>query len=140
MKTSHKFLFSFLITAIILAFAATAVLAQTTPTSKPLNLTDGLSNVGVGAGFDAENNENNLPKLVGGVIQAFLSILGVIFMAYVIYGGSLWITARGEEEKITKAKSIIRGSIIGIIIVFAAYAITAFVLDWVIKGTGFGQT
>lgn len=133
MKNSQKFLFSFLIAAIILAFAATAALAQ-----GDLDLTGPLKGVGGPAGFDTPE-KSNLPEIIGGVIKAFLSILGVIFMGYVIYGGSLWITARGEEEKITKAKAIIRGSVMGLLIVFSAYAITAFVINWVVTGTSFGQ-
>jgi len=58
-------------------------------------------------------------------------------MGYIIYAGFIWITARGEEERIIKAKAIIRNSIIGLIIVFSAYAITAFVLDRIVEGTGF---
>lgn len=132
MKTYQKFLFTFLITAIILAFAATAALAQ-----GDLNLTDKLSGVGSQAGFDTPE-KSNLPQLIGRVIQGFLSFLGIIFMGYIIYGGSLWITARGEEEKITRAKAIIRGSVIGLIIVLAAYAITSFILYRVVSNTGFG--
>jgi len=131
MKTYQKFLFTFLITAIILAFAATAALAQ-----GDLNLTDKLSGVGSQAGFDTPD-ESNLPEIIGRVIQGFLSILGIIFMGYIIYGGSLWITARGEEEKITRAKAIIRGSVIGLIIVFSAYAITGFVLTGIVDATQF---
>ena len=137
MKTSQKFLFSFIITAIILAFAATAVLAQNDPDlTGSLDLIGPLKNVGGQAGFD-NPAESNLPEIIGGVIKAFLSILGVLFMAYIIYAGSLWITARGEEEKITKAKAIIRGSIIGLIIVFAAFAITAFVLTRLTVSSGY---
>lgn len=132
MKNSQKFLFSFLIVAIILAFAATAALAQ-----GDLDLTGPLKGVGGPAGFDTPD-KSNLPELIGRVIKGFLSILGVIFMSYIVYGGTLWITARGEEEKITRAKAIIRGSVIGLIIVFAAYAITAFVLFRVVSNTGYG--
>ena len=44
-----------------------------------------------------------------------------------VYAGYLWMTARGEEEKITKAQNIIKGTIIGLIVVMSAYAITYFV-------------
>lgn len=139
MRTSQKFIFSFLIAAIILAFAATAVLAQE---EKDLDLTGPLKNVGGQAGFDTSSDEGggNLPKIIGRVIQGFLSILGIIFMGYIIYGGFLWIIARGEEEKIVRAKAIIRGSIIGLVIVFGAYAITSFVLYRLVIDTGFGVT
>ena len=61
-------------------------------------------------------------------------------MAYLIYGGYLWMTARGNEETLEKAKKIIRGSIIGIIIVFSAYAITYFVISRLEQATGYNET
>jgi len=133
MKTSQKFFFSFLIALILMAFAATAVLAQ----EDTLNLTTKLITVGSKAGFDAGEDATSLPILIGRVIQIFLSILGIIFMGYIVYAGSLWITARGEEEKIVKAKAIIRGSIIGLIIVLGAYAITGFILDRILTAVNF---
>ena len=136
MTSSQKLLFSCVIAAVLLAFAATAVLAAPPePTPNTLNLTSKLNKVGGQAGFS--EGANNLPELIGQVVQVFLSLLGVIFMGYIVYAGNLWITARGEEEKIIKAKAIIRGSIIGIIIVFAAYAITVLVVSRLISETGF---
>jgi hypothetical protein len=44
-----------------------------------------------------------------------------------IYAGILWMTAQGNDQQVTKAKTLMINSVIGIIIVFAAYAITAFV-------------
>lgn len=97
-----------------------------------LDLTGKLDTVGESAEFE-EADKNTLAETVGGLIRALLSILGVIFMAYVVYAGQLWMTARGNEEQITKAKAIIRGSIIGLLIVFAAYAITSFVISAIIN-------
>jgi len=37
------------------------------------------------------------------------------------------MTAQGNEQQVTKAKDLITNSIIGLIIVLAAYAITAFI-------------
>ena len=134
MKNSQKLIFSCLVTAIILAFAATAVLAQET-TENTLDLTNKLNTVGGQAGFAEDTN--NLPELIGRVVQIFLSILGLIFMGYIVYAGSLWIIARGDQEKITKSKDIIRGSVIGLVIVFAAYAITFLVVSRLVDETGF---
>jgi hypothetical protein len=44
-----------------------------------------------------------------------------------IYAGILWMTAEGNDQQVAKAKSLLINSIIGIIIVFAAYAITSFI-------------
>lgn len=63
----------------------------------------------------------------GLIIGSILSFIGVIFMILVIYGGFLWMTARGNEQQVEKAKTLIIQSVIGLIIVLSAYAITSLV-------------
>ncbi|HLC89908.1 MAG TPA: pilin [Patescibacteria group bacterium] len=137
MKLEQKILISFtLLTIFVLSTIAVLATDDSTPAAT-LNLTDKLKNVGLNAGFQQTDDKANLPEMIGSIIQGFLTLLGVIFMAYIIYGGYVWLTARGNEENISKAKAIIRGSITGIIIVLAAYAITAFVVGRLIKSTGY---
>ncbi|MFA6215833.1 MAG: hypothetical protein WC768_04670 [Patescibacteria group bacterium] len=100
-----------------------------------LDITGKLQKVGTAAQFSGD--QNKLPETIGLIIQAFLSLIGIIFMAYILYGGYTWMTAKGNEEQLTKAKAIIRGSVIGLIIVFGAYAITAFVVSRLITSTGY---
>ena len=68
-----------------------------------------------------------ISKFLGTIVSVFLSLLGVIFIGLMIYAGYNWMTAQGEEEKVTKAKDTIRQSIIGLVLVIAAYAIWLFV-------------
>lgn len=65
--------------------------------------------------------------IVGVIIGVVLSFVGVIFLILTIYAGYLWMTASGNEEQIKKAQNILRNSIVGLIIVLSAYAITAFI-------------
>lgn len=120
------------IVSFLLALNIASVAAQGT-----LDLTGKLKNVGGNAGYSSEVSENTIPNTVGNIIKALLSLLGIIFMVYIVYAGYLWMIARGNEEQLTKAKAIIRGSIIGLIIVLAAYAITQFVLTSIINATGY---
>jgi len=69
--------------------------------------------------------------IISTIIKAFLSLLGLIFVILVIYGGYNWMTAGGDEAKVEKAKKIIQRAIIGLIITVAAYAITEFVFSGV---------
>ncbi|MCX6778946.1 MAG: hypothetical protein NTU97_01825 [Candidatus Magasanikbacteria bacterium] len=64
---------------------------------------------------------------VGQITGAALSLIGVVFFVLMVYGGFLWMTARGEAKTAEKAKGIIIDSIIGLVIVGAAYVITSFV-------------
>ncbi|TSC83677.1 MAG: Uncharacterized protein G01um101413_947 [Parcubacteria group bacterium Gr01-1014_13] len=71
---------------------------------------------------------NTLSETVGKIIKVVLGFLGVIFLALTVYAGVLWMTAGGNEEQVTKAMGIIKTSVIGLIIIVAAYSITYFVL------------
>ena len=67
--------------------------------------------------------------LAANIIKMALGVLGTIFLVLTVYAGFLWMTASGEEEKITKAKDILKASIIGLLIILTAYAITSFVIS-----------
>jgi uncharacterized iron-regulated membrane protein len=78
---------------------------------------------------------NTIEGVIGIVISAALGLLGVIFLVLIVYGGYIWMIARGDEAMVEKAKDTISRSIIGLIIVLAAYAITFFVIDKLISTT-----
>ncbi len=102
----------------------------------------GLSETGGKAGYNVntQKNEIYLPRYVGTIISIILGMVGVIFLVLMIYAGYLWMTARGNEEQVTKAKNIIQASIIGLIIVVAAYGITVFVARNLVNPASQGQS
>jgi hypothetical protein len=69
----------------------------------------------------------SLSGIVAAVIKALLGLLGIIFLVLIIYAGFEWMTAQGDEEKVTKAKDTLTRAIIGLVIIIAAYSITYFV-------------
>jgi hypothetical protein len=78
------------------------------------------------AGF---GEPKNITDIIGAVISAFLSLLGIIFLILVLYAGFTWMTSMGNEQKVQKAKDTLLQATIGIIIVISAYAITYFVFS-----------
>lgn len=64
---------------------------------------------------------------VGQIVGLALSFVGVLFLILMIYAGVTWMTAQGNDQQISKAKSLLINSTIGLVIVFAAYAITSFI-------------
>ncbi len=71
----------------------------------------------------------------GRVINAGLSVVGIVFLVLMLYGGYLWMTARGKEERLEKAKNTLEAAIIGLIIALAAYGITYYVVSRIISST-----
>lgn len=93
-----------------------------------------LYRAGKAAGY-APGSEQQLSSLVGKLIFGALGLLGVIFLALIVFAGYLWLTAGGEEEKVTKAKGYIKNGIIGLVIVLTAFGITSFVLSSLINAS-----
>lgn len=78
-------------------------------------------------------NENFLNTRIGSIIETVLSFIGVIFLLLMLYAGITWMTSFGNDEKVKKAKELITNAIIGLIIVLAAYAITSFIGNELIR-------
>lgn len=69
-----------------------------------------------------------LPEVVGTIVGVVLSFLGMVFFILLVYGGFMWMTARGNETQVDKAKKIIGNSIWGLIIVLMAYVISSLIV------------
>ena len=107
--------------------------------SEPLNLkssTGQLKLTGEGAGYQAyEDPAKGFEVIVANVIRTFLSFLGIVFLILIIYGGYTWMTAHGNEEKVTTARKTIIEATIGLAIVLASYAITYYIVDRLTNAT-----
>ena len=84
--------------------------------------------------------DTSLAGIVSIVIQAFLGLLGVLFLTYLLYAGYHWMTAQGDEKKVDKAKDTLTRAVIGLIIIIAAYSITYFVFTSLPGGDTVGTT
>jgi hypothetical protein len=89
----------------------------------------GLSQTAARAGYPDQLNVNP-ESLISKGIGLVLSFVGVLFLLLLIYGGYTWMMAQGVESEVTKAKKVITTAIIGLIIVFGAYAISYFIVSY----------
>ena len=98
---------------------------------------DPLDAVAGTAGYDVKEAtaKTGFNTMVSQIIQTALSLLGVIFIVLMVYGGYLWMTDRGNSEQVEKSKKLITAAIIGLIIVVSAYAISYFVLEALTSAT-----
>lgn len=76
-----------------------------------------------------------LTVTVGKIINSVLTILGIVAVALILYAGFLWMTARGNEQQVEKARSILTQAVIGLIIILAAYSIARFVVNALVSAT-----
>lgn len=82
------------------------------------------------AGWSYDLNKNtSIATYIGNIIQYALSILGVLFLCFLVYAGFLWMTARGDDEQVGKSREIMRNAVVGLIIVLMSYALTFYVVS-----------
>ncbi len=71
--------------------------------------------------------ESDVETSVANIIAGVLAVTGTVFLILTVAAGIMWMTASGNEDKITKAKKILTGATIGLAICLFAYMITFFV-------------
>ena len=64
--------------------------------------------------------EKDFTAAFSAYINGMMGLMGVFFMILVIYAGYLWMTARGREEQVEKAKGLIINAAIALGIIIAA--------------------
>lgn len=74
-----------------------------------------------------------LEDLVGKIIGILLGIAGVVAVIYIIIGGYQYVTAQGNADAAMAARSTILNALIGLVIIFSAYAIIKYFMDHFFK-------
>lgn len=77
-----------------------------------------------GAGFGTPRDPRETAALI---LRGALTLVGTIFVGYLIYAGVLMLTAGGDSSKVDKGKSTMRTAVIGVLITLSAYTIVTFV-------------
>ncbi len=79
---------------------------------------------------------SNLNSLVGTLVGIILTIAALAAFIYLLIAGFQYITAGGDAEKATKARTGIINALIGIVVILVAYVILRYVGSQLIPGTG----
>lgn len=99
------------------------------------SITEGMLEMIKSSGINLTSTEKRTPEeVIGGLIKVFLSVLGVMFIMLIIYGGWIWMRSYGNEEDIRRAKNILIAAFIGLAIILGAYAITSFIISGLTEG------
>lgn len=66
------------------------------------------------------------------IVNTALVFLGVASSAMILYAGLLWFLARDNEEQVEKATQILKGAVIGLLLVLLSYGLS-YLLWFIIK-------
>ncbi len=94
------------------------------------NSQSGLDSAALKAGYTDTLKSMSPESILMQVISLVLTFVGVGFLILMIIGGFNWMTAQGNETKVDKAKKTITAGVIGLIVVFSAYAISYFIVNY----------
>ncbi len=114
---------------ILISLVCLALLAVAMPT---------LAQITNDLGLNIISNQIQLPtrdprEVAARIINVALGFLGIIAVIIVLYGGFMWMTAGGNEERVTKAKQILAAGIIGLVIIIMSWAIARYVVQALIS-------
>ena len=117
----------------VMSFAVVGLLAVAGPSQAAIDLWGGeKEDIQREIGYDGEKD----PRLIAAtIINVFLGFLGIIAVVLIIWAGFNWMTAAGNEEKIDKAKDTLTAAVIGLIIILAAWGISTFVMNELVRVT-----
>jgi len=95
-----------------------------------------LGNVGLEYGTYTGLGTKDIREGIMQIISYLLGFLGIIAIIIILYGGFVWLTSAGNEEKVGQAKKIITAGVIGLVIIFVSYALASFVITQLMTATG----
>lgn len=65
----------------------------------------------------------SVPVILGRIIKTFLGVVGGIALMVFVYGGLMWMTARGDQSQVKKGQDALRAATIGLFIVMFSYTL-----------------
>jgi hypothetical protein len=68
-----------------------------------------------------------LPDIISGLIRGALVVAAIVFFFILVIGGIKWIASGGDKAATEGARNQITAALVGLVIVFAAWAIVALI-------------
>jgi TRAP-type C4-dicarboxylate transport system permease small subunit len=68
-----------------------------------------------------------IPMLVSGLVKLVVVVAAIVFFFILVIGGIRWIASGGDKAQTEAARNQITAALVGLVIVFAAWAIVALI-------------
>lgn len=81
---------------------------------------------------------NSPQALIGKIITSVLGIVGSLALLMFVYGGLIWMTSSGNQEKVKQGRDTLMWAAIGLVVIFSAYALTRVLLNSVVGNSVVG--
>ncbi|RLD10093.1 MAG: hypothetical protein DRI44_06935 [Chlamydiae bacterium] len=122
MLVTRKKLFYLKITALFFIFVMAVIFLL--PNISSAQVDTGLSYM-----EDSGLATTDVRVVIARIIKIALGLLGTVAVVIILYGGFVWMTAGGNEDKVAQAKKVLLNGAIGLAIIIFAFSIASFVLN-----------
>ncbi len=85
---------------------------------------------------DIKMGKKDPRTIVANVINIMLGLLGVMAVVIILLAGFKWMTASGNDDKVSEAKRLMGAGVIGLLIVLSAYAVSIYIMRSYLLATG----
>lgn len=104
---------SFLLTTSVVVIPAVSAQTTTSTAGSSMTLTDPLGGIG-------------LIGIINRLVLTFLGVVGAIALLVFVYAGVTYMTAGGDDARVTRAKDAMKYAFIGLALIMGAYVLTNF--------------
>jgi len=117
--------------ALIAVFGMMLVAPALTQAADPPTPREGLKEIETSSGLQ----KGTPAAFVSNIIKWILGVVGVILVAMFVYGGVMYATSAGNDERVETGKKIMIYAIIGVAIIAAAFIASDYVIKALIPDT-----
>ena len=115
-----------LVVAPFLAIQAQVEVVETTNEGKAMSR---LVSIAAKSGFVTDTDTASVPVIIGLIIRAIISLVGLIFVILTVFAGFKWMTSQGNPETVKSAQASLQASLIGLLIALSAWTIWNFIIN-----------
>ena len=111
----------------LMLIAGVGAVALPAGNASAINVFDKCTGGGSNAVCGATGPDNNVPSMAKKIVNIMLTILGILAVIMIIFGGIRYTTSAGDASRVKAAKDTIMYSVVGLVVAILAYAIVNFV-------------
>jgi len=119
MKKTTKIILLTLVATSTILFCSSVLAADLTPGDETVKLENPIGTT-------------DIRVLAGQILKTALGILGSLTLVAIVYGGFMWLTSGGNQERVKKGTQTMMWAVAGVFLVFSSYAI----INTIITGIG----
>ncbi|MBI2411337.1 MAG: Ig-like domain-containing protein [Candidatus Kerfeldbacteria bacterium] len=88
------------------------------------------------AGIASSLGNNDIISIVVDIVNVALSLMALVAVIFIIYGGYMWLTSAGNPDKVNKAKAVLRNAGIGLVIIMVSWGLVLWLIGFFSDATG----